>query len=114
MGANIQFKGVKQLDDALKKNMQKVNLVQDVIKQDSAELQALAMQTVPVRTGDLKRSISISILPLEGHIGTGMHYAQYVELGTRFMNAQPYIKPSYDKVNPRFMEHVRIVMGKDV
>lgn len=114
MAYSIKFNGTKQLENALKKNAEKVKLVNGVLMQDTAELQSLAMKTVPVRTGDLKRSIGLDVNQFEGRVYAGMHYAPYVEYGTRFMNAQPYMKPSFDIVAPKFINHLNIVIGKDV
>lgn len=60
-----------------------------------------AQRAVPILDGDLQRSIASSV-QFEGYepvlyvyAGGGMvDYALYVELGTRFMRAQPYLRPA--------------------
>lgn len=52
----------------------------------------------PVDTGRLRNSITHQ---MQGNtaviIGTNVEYAPYVELGTRRMKAQPYIKPAVEE-----------------
>lgn len=64
-----------------------------------------AQRIVPVLSGDLKSTIRVgevddrhAVVHAGGMPGakTGkpVDYAGYVELGTRYMNAQPYLKPA--------------------
>lgn len=50
----------------------------------------------PVDTGRLRGSITESVEMEEKavYVGSNVEYAPYVELGTRKMKAQPYIKPA--------------------
>lgn len=91
-----------------------MKLVAEVIRQDTAEMQAEAMKIVPVDSGDLKRSIGINVKPLEGRVYASMHYAPYVEFGTRFMNEQPYIRPAYSKEIVKFQAQIKEIIGRDV
>lgn len=50
-------------------------------------------------TGATKRSISVNsgkIGRFKYRVAPGTDYAAYVELGTRKMSAQPFIKPAFD------------------
>ena len=50
-----------------------------------------AMRYVPVRTGKLRLSIKV----YDGDsFGSEVRYAGYVENGTRFMRARPYLEPA--------------------
>ena len=51
---------------------------------------ALARQTAPVRTGRLRASV----VPSGSRVLSDCPYAAYVELGTRFAPAQPFLLPS--------------------
>jgi HK97 gp10 family phage protein len=58
-----------------------------------------ARKLCPVDTGRLRSSIMSSGLQRDGkgayvRIGTNVHYAGHVEFGTRFMAAQPYMRPA--------------------
>lgn len=53
-----------------------------------------------VRTGRLRSSISTTIgvddLGLYCDVGSNVEYAGYVELGTRYMAARPYLRPALE------------------
>lgn len=54
-----------------------------------------AKRIVPVRTGRLRNSIGISDPgPRSVVVDATAPYAGYVELGTRYMRAQPYLRPA--------------------
>jgi len=68
---------------------------------------AKAKEKVPVRTGALKESIRVehgesgSAVLGSAHVVAGgekVVYATYVEMGTRKMAAQPYLRPSAEEV----------------
>ena len=52
----------------------------------------------PVKTGNLRGSINYKVVPKDNEavIGTPVHYAPWVEMGTAHMAAQPYLRPSID------------------
>jgi HK97 gp10 family phage protein len=60
----------------------------------AADVKALAKQLVPVRTGHLRSSIYAKIEEWVAEIGAEATYALFVELGTRYMQAQPYLYPA--------------------
>ena len=55
-------------------------------------------------TGNLKRSIGLEISPngLKATVEPKTEYAAYVELGTRKMEAQPYLKPAFEEQKKQF------------
>ena len=56
-------------------------------------------------TGATKRSISVNsgkIDRFKYRVAPGTDYAAYVELGTRKMSAQPFIKPAFDEQKKLF------------
>lgn len=67
----------------------------------AAEVQALARQLIPVRTGYLKSTIYAKISEWVAEIGAEATYALFVEFGTRRMRAQPYLYPSIQEHLPR-------------
>lgn len=71
-----------------------------------------AQKNVPVRTGDLRRSIrrhrpvtgvsgQVSISVTAGDTDN-VDYASHVEVGTVKMSPQPYLRPAVAKVQPQF------------
>lgn len=62
-----------------------------------------ARQLAPVDTGRLRASIvsktTASTRTLEAvEVGTNVEYAPYVEFGTRYMRAQPFLRPALAEV----------------
>lgn len=58
-----------------------------------------AQGIVPYLTGRLHSRISHKVLSAKrARISAKTHYAVYVELGTRYMAAQPYLRPSLFQV----------------
>jgi len=57
-------------------------------------LKDTATGIVPVKTGNLKRSIDTEIIENTLTLGATMPYAPYVEYGTPKMAARPYLRPA--------------------
>lgn len=66
-----------------------------------------AKEECPVDTGRLRNSISHATSGNTAYIGTNVEYAPYVELGTRFTKAQPYLKPAATEHGEEYKEIVR-------
>ncbi|MEM2995783.1 MAG: HK97 gp10 family phage protein [Candidatus Bathyarchaeia archaeon] len=67
----------------------------------AADVKALAKQLVPVRTGHLRSSIYAKIEEWIAEIGAEATYALFVELGTRYMQAQPHLYPAIQEYLPQ-------------
>lgn len=80
--------------------------VKQIVKRRTSEMNRLAQRAAPVDTGELRRSILSEYLNggLTGHVTAGIHYAPYVEYGTRFMTAQPFMRPAFHAVAMGFRE----------
>ena len=65
--------------------------------QSAALVEGQAVASVPVDTARLKQSITKIVKQDNAVIGTNVIYAPFVELGTRFQKAQPYLLPSLIK-----------------
>jgi HK97 gp10 family phage protein len=67
----------------------------------ASDIKALAKQLVPVRTGYLRSTIYAKIQEWVAEIGAEAAYALFVELGTRHMQAQPYLYPAIQECLPQ-------------
>ena len=67
----------------------------------AADVKALARQLVPVKTGHLRRSIYAKISEWVTEVGAEATYAMFVELGTRYMRARPFIYPAVQECLPQ-------------
>jgi HK97 gp10 family phage protein len=73
----------------------------------AADVKALAKQLVPVRTGHLRQSIYAEVREWVVRIGAEATYALFVELGTRYMQARPYIYPAIQAHLPELESIIR-------
>ena len=104
----IKVVGIEKLQKKLKKNVQMED-VKRVVRHNGAEMQEKAQRNAPVDTGTLKRSIGLEITDsgMAAEVEPTAEYAPYVELGTRFMEAQPYLKPSFDDQKEKFKKDMK-------
>lgn len=114
--AGVRIDGFDKLEAKLKRNMN-LGAVRTVVRKNGADLQTKAQKNAPVGTpqstgipgyvgGTLKRSVELDITDggLTAEVEPTADYAAYVEYGTRFMEAQPYLKPAYDEQKKKFVK----------
>lgn len=115
----IKLEGMEKLQVKLKKNVQ-MSDVKRVVRKNGSKLQKKAQKNAPVGTpqstgipgyvgGTLKRSIRLDITDggMTAEVEPTAEYAAYVEYGTRFMNAQPYMRPSYNQQKEKFKSDMK-------
>lgn len=105
---DIKIVGMEKLQRKLKQNV-RMDDVKKVVRHNGAEMQAKAQQNAPVDTGTLKRSIGIEITDggMTAEVEPTADYAPYVELGTRFMEAQPYLGPAFNEQKEKFKKDMK-------
>lgn len=119
---SIKFEGIVELQKRLKENV-RLDDVKRVIRHNGAELQDVAQDNADFRghyrgntfvtpTGTLKRSIELDIEDggMTAVVEPKADYAAYVELGTRFMDAQPYLKPAWETQKEYFKRDMQKLM----
>lgn len=105
--ASIKVEGLEELQKALKQNVT-MNDVKRVVKQNGSELQEKITRNADFKkgyqTGATKRSISLEIKDggMTAESGPETEYSPYVEYGTRFMEAQPFVRPAYNDQKRQF------------
>jgi HK97 gp10 family phage protein len=67
----------------------------------AADVKAEAMRQVPVRTGYLRSTIYAKIQEWVAEIGADATYSLFVELGTKYMQAHPYLFPAIEQYLPQ-------------
>ena len=124
MRCKIDMRGLSQLEKKLLKGVSKEKISQ-VVRLNTAELTQKAKDRAPVSTektnpggahGQLKRSIipSMSSGGMVGKVNATVDYAEYVEMGTRFMAAQPYMKPAFDQQKEVFLDDMKKLIMKEL
>lgn len=98
MGRSKTIIGAAEFKKALKKNATLDDL-KNVVRMNGSELTREAEVNAPVDTATLERSITQTIKDngLTSITEPHTEYDGYVEFGTRFMKAQPYIGPAFKK-----------------
>jgi len=71
-----------------------------------ANMLDLARTLVPVRTGFLRGSIAYDVRYIALYLSAGAYYAMWVEYGTRFMAARPFIRPAVDAYRDAFADAI--------
>lgn len=106
--AGVKIIGIEKIQKKLRQNVQMAD-VKKVVRHKGAEMQAKAQQNAPVDTGTLKRSIGIEITDggMTAEVEPTADYAPYVELGTRFMEAQPYLGPAFNEQKEKFKKDMK-------
>lgn len=106
--AGVKIIGIEKIQKKLRQNVQMAD-VRKVVRHIGAEMQAKAQQNAPVDTGTLKRSIGIEITDggMTAEVEPTAEYSAYVELGTRFMEAQPYLGPAFNEQKEKFKKDMK-------
>ena len=112
--AGIKINGLEELQAKLKRN---VNLddVKTVVQHNGGELnnqmvrQTSAAFVKGYSTGDTARSITLTMSDggLTATVAPQTNYSMYVEYGTRFMAAEPFVKPAFDIVKVKFLDDLK-------
>ena len=105
--AGVVLKGIGELSAKLRKNTD-LGPVRQVVQQNGSEMQSKAQRNAPVDTGTLKRSIELEISDggLTATSAPTAEYAPYVEHGTRYQEAQPYMKPAFNVQKEKFKRDI--------
>ena len=105
--AKIKVTGLDKLEKALKENVT-MNDVKRVVQSNGSQLQRKMQNNADFKrgyqTGTTKRSIGLEIQDsgFTASVGPETEYSPYLEYGTRFMDAQPFVKPAYDEQKEKF------------
>ncbi len=94
----VKIVGVEKLQKKLRKNVD-MEEVKKVVRHNGAEMQAKVQRNAPIDTGNLRRSVGLEIRDngLTAESEATAEYAGYVEYGTRYMKAQPYMRPAFEE-----------------
>lgn len=106
--ATLKVEGLDELHVAVKGKIDLAAAKRVVQKNGSAlkiKMQKNADFKKGYQTGTTKRSIALEMKDagLTAEVGPGTNYASYLEYGTRFMDAQPYIRPAFNEQKVKFI-----------
>jgi len=72
----------------------------------AADVKALARKLVPVKTGHLQSTIYAIVKDWMANIGADATYALFIEQGTKYMRAQPYLYPAIQEYLPQLEQMI--------
>lgn len=109
----IIIKGTDSLTKSLSK-IKDLDFARNTIKKHGAKLQKKVKQNATpgvifvkgYATGETKRSTELNIIDsgLTAKVTPNTEYAAYLEYGTRFMDAEPFVKPALDSIKDGFLK----------
>lgn len=105
--ADIKVEGLDELRKALRENVT-MDDVKKVVRQNGAEMQNKIVKNADFKkgyaTGTTKRSIGLEIKDdgFTAEVEPTTEYSPYLEYGTRFMEAQPFVKPGHEDQAKQF------------
>ena len=103
----IKFEGLYELQKVLEKNIS-LDRVKELVEDNGLALREKAQAKADFKkgyqTGTTKRSIGLEMKDngLTAEVAPTTEYSAYLEFGTRYMDAQPYLKPAWDEQKELF------------
>jgi len=80
-------------------------LVSEVMAKVAADMKRDSMSRAPFVTGNLRATHYFKkVGPFTYEVGSNAPYAVYVELGTRYMRAQPFLVPAWVAARYRMIQ----------
>ncbi|MGN1014285.1 MAG: HK97-gp10 family putative phage morphogenesis protein [Butyricicoccus sp.] len=110
--ASVKIVGVEKLERKLKKNVT-LNDAKRVVRHNGADMQQKIQENADFakgyQTGTTKRSVGLNITNngLTAESGPTTEYSEYLEYGTRKMEAQPFVKPGFDDQKRKFKKDMK-------
>jgi len=114
MQINVEVEGFEELAAALGRK-KALDYVKQVVRHHGGKLNERMVQnanfTRGYATGTTKRSIHMSMRgDLTAVVGPSTEYSPYLEWGTRFMSAQPFVGPSFNAQKSLFIADLKKIM----
>lgn len=83
--------------------------VQNIVRLSGAELQQKAQRRAPVDTGNMKRSITLELTDngMTAIVRSLASYSAYVNFGTRFQSANPFMTSSFNEQKISFISDLK-------
>lgn len=108
----IKIEGLDKLQKALKDNVT-LDDVKKVVRHNGKQLQIKVQNNADFKkgyqTGQTKRSIGLEIKDagFAAEVEPTTDYSPYLEYGTRFMEAQPFVGPAFDEQSAKFKKDMQ-------
>ena len=119
--AKISFKGLDKLEKKLIENV-KMEEVKKVVRDNGLTLQGNVVKNAGEATfnkgyftGNLKQDVAgngfkLSNGGLTAKVGTSVEYGAHLEYGTRYMEAEPFLKYPFEQIKTTFKSDIDKLM----
>lgn len=110
--AKVSIVGIEKVEVKLRKNVTMQD-VKRVVRHNGAEMNAKIQENADFKkgyqTGVTKGSVHLNITDggMTAEAGPSTKYSEYLEHGTRKMDAQPFVKPAFDDQKKKFVQDMR-------
>lgn len=108
----IKLDGLDKLQKALKDNVT-MDDVKRVVRHNGSQLQRKTQDNADFvkgyQTGQTKRSVGLEITDngFAAEVEPTTDYSPYLEYGTRFMEAQPFVGPAFNEQSAKFKKDMQ-------
>lgn len=112
---HIKIEGLDEIAARLKENAT-LDDVKKVVQKNGEQMHRKAQNnadfTQGYQTGTTKRSIGLEFTDggFTAEVEPTTEYAPYLEYGTRFMEAQPFMRPAYNEQKEKFESDIKRLM----
>lgn len=106
----VQIEGMEQVRDALRRVPDQTRvLMSDVVAKTAFSARQRTIAGAPVSTGLLRNSITARSRGLSGRveIAGDAHYWRFIEYGTRYAAARPFVRPAAEEESATFEQRIR-------
>lgn len=107
--ATLEFEGLDEMAQSLLKNASPEKRSK-VLRKYGSKLKEAAVNRAQFNkgysTGATRRSITLQVESDKAIVEALTSYSGYLEVGTRKMEAQPFMKPAIDEVAPKMVEEM--------
>ena len=111
MAGLIKFEGADKFDRMLEQAFKQApDVAKKVIKNSTVKGMAKAKRLAPRDTWFLHDSIYTEYKSLSGYVHSPASYSGYQEFGSRYMSAQPFMRPMMQWLAPQFERDMKDAM----
>lgn len=119
LSVEFNFQGFKELEALMKKSANVTQQVRTAVEKNGDFLKDRMVRyadfTEGYQTGTTKRRIQEHIENggMAVTVGPTTEYAPYLEYGTRFMEAQPFVRPAWTVQVPKFVRDLENIIKEN-
>ena len=111
MAGLIKFEGADEFEGLLSKAFKQApDIANKVVKNTTEKGMAKAKRLAPRDTRFLHDNIYTEYKPLSGYVHSPASYSGFQEYGTRYMSAQPFMRPMMQWLAPQFERDMKAAM----